>query len=94
MGYCINYDTIPVKHESGTRRSYAKALAIFLFVFSCAVLGFFPQVRMALIRIIIPGFNADSAEALEVFAAQINDGAPFGDALHSFCVQIFSWMNG
>lgn len=94
MGYCMNYDRIPVKHKINRKRTYAKALPLFLLVVAFALFGFVPQARTVLIGLIFPGFNNDSAEALEAFAMQIGDGMSLKEALHGFCVQIFSWMHG
>lgn len=94
MSYCIRYDSVPIKQDLRKKKvplGWIIAAGAVSFLLAAA---FIPQVRFGLIRLIFPGFGRDAVEALEVLAGQIGDGEPLGKALHSFCLQVFSSLDG
>ncbi|MGM9601764.1 MAG: hypothetical protein ACI3W5_09350 [Faecousia sp.] len=94
MSYCIRYDSVPIKQDLRKKRvpmGWIITAAAVSFLLAAA---FVPQVRLGLMQLIFPGFGADAVEALEILAEQIGDGEPIGKALHSFCVQVFSSLDG
>ena len=58
------------------------------------VLGLIPQVRALAVRVVFPGIGNDGVESLEKLAAQILNGEPLEEAFHSFCIHVFSNING
>ena len=94
MGYCIRYDSIPVKKESPKKIKNIKVLTICVFLLIFVAFSFIPQVRMAVIRIVFPGINGDGVKALEALTYEIGHGVSLEEALHSFCVQVIGFVNG
>lgn len=94
MGYCIQYDKIPVKQEYRNKRRSIKVVSVCIFLLACAILSLIPQVRMAIARIVFPGISTEGTHALETFASQIWKGDSLEEAFRSFCIQVFSYING
>lgn len=94
MSYCIEYNKIPIKQKSIYKRRYFKVLLIPVLLIGVVALGFIPQVRAMTVRIIFPGIGNDGVESLEKLATQILNGVPLEEAFHSFCIHVFSYING
>ncbi len=93
MGYCIQYDRIPVKQEIRNKKRFLKPVLICVFLLASAALSLIPQVRMVVARIIFPGISTEGTQALETFASQIWKGDSLEEAFRSFCIQVFSFVN-
>lgn len=94
MSYCIRYESVPVKQKPEKKKLPVGWLIAAGAVSFLIVAALVPQVRLGIMQLIFPGFGGDAVDALDALAGEIGDGEPIGKALHSFCVQVFSGLDG
>ena len=86
--YRIIYGSGTGAHEknSGGRRILLTGL---LFLFFCmAVYKFWPEGRMLLQTLLLPGTPETTLQAAEVFAAEMGSGYALQDAVRTFCAAV------
>lgn len=86
MGYRIEYG--PSIKEKPSRTGWFTAL-FFLF-FCLMVVCFWPEGKALMEELLLPGENAVTREAAEVFIRELRFGEPFSEAAEHFCRGILS----
>lgn len=86
MGYRIDYD---IKN----RRKYPESTQIkgkwlLPAVIAVGVVLIFTIARKQLFQSLLPGRSEQTAQALEVMAQQLQEGAPLKDAFAAFCKEV------
>ena len=90
MSYRIEYGTaVPVKFQPERRKRYVRVItAVFLLVFVLYAAKIWPEGRLVLQRVFLPGEPTVTQQAFADMISELSDGISLENALVTFCQQI------
>ena len=93
MPYRITYGpSAPPRAQQRDKPSRIRLLtAAWLLIFALLVRAFFPAGSAQLRAVILPDPDNITQSALAGFMADLQSGAPLGDALYAFCEEVISY---
>lgn len=86
--YRIMYDSRTSVHSQKSRGRLVFLTAVLFLLFCTAVYSYWPDGRILLQTMLIPGDPETTLQAAEVFAAEVASGYAFSDAVKNFCSSV------
>ena len=89
MGYCIQYDkTTGAMEIQRTRRFQRKSILIFFILLAIVAAFLLPKTRQVLKKVLLPGDETVTAQALEDLVTDLRQGSGVSQAVEAFCREI------
>ena len=90
MAYSISYreEVIPTQHSKKTKGKIVLGFAAAVFAMMLLFNALFPGQVRALRRALLPFADEGTISAFSQMTRDITDGAPAGDAITAFCVEV------
>ena len=95
MGYRVEYESAGKRARSSDKPAFRPGTltAAFLLFFCLLVNACWPRGREVMQAILWPGDPETTQQAVEAFVAELQDGAPLGDAVEGFCREIIQYAD-
>ena len=89
MSYVVRYDgMVDEKTLQQMPRKGRKGVAVLILVAAMTIGNLYPQAVAELRSWLIPGEDAVTVAAFHSFQDMLEDGAPFGECVTAFCMEV------